>query len=210
LIVIAVMAILASLVIPITGAVNKQKIRSRAKGEMNQLESGIDAYKAKYGFYPPDNPGYPAMNQLFYELMGTIPTNNPTTAGGSAYVTLDGSTRIVNVTAAFSGVTGFMNCSRGGGGDEAKSAKNFLASGLKPGQYMALASPPNPVVCTVLGSSLDGPLTYPGSPSGKINPWRYVSTNPTNNPNSYDLWIDVLVGGKTNRICNWSTEPLIL
>jgi hypothetical protein len=34
-----------------------------------------------------------------------------------------------------------------------------------------------------------------------------VSTNPTNNPGSFDLWIDVLYGGKTNRISNWSKDP---
>jgi len=38
----------------------------------------------------------------------------------------------------------------------------------------------------------------------RSNPWRYNSSNPRYNPKSYDLWIDVTVGGKTNRVCNWS------
>ena len=42
-----------------------------------------------------------------------------------------------------------------------------------------------------------------------LNPWRYVSSNPTNNPGEFDLWVDIIVGGKTNRICNWSDKPPI-
>ena len=40
-----------------------------------------------------------------------------------------------------------------------------------------------------------------------INPWHYNPINPTNNPDSYDLWIDVVWRGKTNRISNWSKDP---
>ena len=29
--------------------------------EMEQLETAIDSYKTVYGFYPPSNPGYPAI-----------------------------------------------------------------------------------------------------------------------------------------------------
>ena len=47
------------------------------------------------------------------------------------------------------------------------------------------------------------------SPPHKINPYRYNSSSPTNNPRSYDLWIDVLIGGKINRISNWSEQPIV-
>jgi hypothetical protein len=43
-----------------------------------------------------------------------------------------------------------------------------------------------------------------------MNPIRYNSSSPTNNPNSYDLWIDVVIDGKTNRISNWSKERVIV
>jgi len=47
--------------------------------------------------------------------------------------------------------------------------------------------------------------------SGKIfNPWHYVSTNPTNNQGSFDLWMDVLWSGKTNRISNWSPDSQVV
>jgi hypothetical protein len=65
--------------------------------------------------------------------------------------------------------------------------------------------------CFVLGSGIDGwPGTvYTNSLGAKLNPWRYNSSNPYHNPKSYDLWIDVAVGSKTNRICNWSDRPLV-
>ena len=43
-----------------------------------------------------------------------------------------------------------------------------------------------------------------------LNPWRYVSNNPTNNPGAFDLWVDIVIDGKTNRISNWSTTPQVL
>ncbi len=40
-------------------------------------------------------------------------------------------------------------------------------------------------------------------PDGDVNPWRYVSKNPTNNTETYDLWAEVLVGNKKIVIGNW-------
>jgi prepilin-type N-terminal cleavage/methylation domain-containing protein len=44
-----------------------------------------------------------------------------------------------------------------------------------------------------------------GSPfESLVNPWRYVSTNPTNNPASFDLWAEVPLNNKEVRtIGNW-------
>jgi hypothetical protein len=42
-----------------------------------------------------------------------------------------------------------------------------------------------------------------------VNPWRYNSSNPTNNPGSYDLWVQLSIAGKTNLICNWSKQVQI-
>src|SRR5438093_12291165 len=56
LVVIAVITILAAMIFPITRAVNRTKVRSRAQAELTQIESAIELYKAKHGFYPPDNP----------------------------------------------------------------------------------------------------------------------------------------------------------
>jgi prepilin-type N-terminal cleavage/methylation domain-containing protein len=204
LVVIAVIGVLASMIIPVGGAVNRAKIRSKARVELGQIETAIAAYKDKLGHYPPDstftNKAY--VNQLYYEVMGTSLSNN------AAYTTLDGSSTILSgdVPVLF-GVDGFVNASKGGGGDEVQNAQNFL-KGLKAGFYLTVPIPGVGKSCTLLGSTLQGPLILSDASGQKLNPWRYVSSNPTNNPNSYDLWIDVLVGQKTNRICNWSKEAL--
>src|SRR4051812_16686378 len=54
LIVIAIMAILAAMVIPISGAVNRNKIKAKARGQLELVATWIDLYKAKLGHYPPD------------------------------------------------------------------------------------------------------------------------------------------------------------
>jgi prepilin-type N-terminal cleavage/methylation domain-containing protein len=206
LVVISVIAILASLVFPVTGAVNAAKIKNRAKTELAEIETAIQRYQTKLGHYPPDNPGNPATNQLFYELMGTTNT-------GTTYITLDGSTSIpvTAVSAAFGPrIGGFVNSTRGSSGDEASSATKFLTA-LKPNQ---LAKSPSGAAVLVGVPWQQGPPPFNFDPFGPtapgINPWRYNSSSPTNNPNSYDLWIEVRVGSKTFLICNWSKQPLPL
>ncbi len=43
----------------------------------------------------------------------------------------------------------------------------------------------------------------PVASNPSLNPWRYVSTNPTNNPTSFDLWAEVIVKGERKIIGNW-------
>src|SRR6185369_12714744 len=62
LIVIAIIAIPAAMVIPISGAVNRNKIRAKARVELEQVATAIELYKSKLGHYPPDNPGNPWTN----------------------------------------------------------------------------------------------------------------------------------------------------
>ena len=87
LIVIAIIGILASLTFPVLGSVKRHQNIQNAQAEMGQLETALNAYKDAFGFYPPDNPANPMVNQLYYELEGT--TNN-----GANYVTLDGGASI--------------------------------------------------------------------------------------------------------------------
>src|SRR6476659_2371501 len=113
LIVISIIAILAAMIIPVTGAVNRTKIKSKAHTELEHIATAIELYKAKLGHYPPDNPNNPALNQLYFELMGT--TND-----GRFYRTLDGSATIDISTfgSAFGTpkIKGFVNSTQGGGG----------------------------------------------------------------------------------------------
>ncbi len=210
LVVLAVIGLLAALTFPALRAAKLSMLRARAKSEMTQVETAIERYKDRFGHYPPDNrisanPDPYALNQLYYELLGT-------TNSSGVFQTLDGSAQIADgsLPAVFGpNVSGFLNCARTGG-DEAVNAVSFL-KGLKPGQFLAITNGTSPVpVCNLLGANLDGPLIYKNAVGAKLNPWRYNSSSPTNNPNSFDLWIDVDAGGKTNRICNWSDRPLVV
>jgi prepilin-type N-terminal cleavage/methylation domain-containing protein len=214
LIVIAIIAILASMVFPITKALNRTKIKTRAKGELSLLQTAIDSYKTKLGVYPPDNPNSPVLNPLYYELSGTTLV----TGGGGAkfYQTLDGATQLSADPATFMSyfgakVTGFVNSSRGDSGDDRASAVNFLKGSLKPNQIGDLRPSPPPLKAIV--STIPWPQTLPYQPvptKPGLNPWRYNSSNPTNNPSSYDLWVDVIIDGRTNRINNWSKDPILV
>jgi prepilin-type N-terminal cleavage/methylation domain-containing protein len=207
LIVISIIALLAALTFPAVRGARISVMRARGRSELIQTGTAIERYKDKLGYYPPDNPGNWAMNQLYYELLGTT---NIGTIAAPIYVTLDGSSQIKasDFGAAFGpGVTGFMNCMRAGRGDEAPTAASFL-TGLKPGQIMVLTNTSGAQLCTILVCALDGPPALASAGSSKVNPWRYNSSSPHNNSKSFDLWIDIMAGSKTNRICNWSDKPL--
>jgi len=202
LIVISIIAILASMIIPISGAVNRNKIRAKARVELEQVATAIELYKAKLGHFPPDNPGNPSTNQLYFELLGTTFTNG-------IYTTLDGTGLIKasDLGAVFGGtptprVGGFINCTQGGSGDEGRSATSFV-NGFKPGELFTVPAPSGDVVKILV-------VAVPSTAARPISPISYVSSSPTNNPNSYDLWVDFVVSGKTNRLSNWNKEVVTL
>jgi prepilin-type N-terminal cleavage/methylation domain-containing protein len=203
LIVISIMAILASMIIPISGAVSRNRTKAKARAELEQVATAIELYKAKLGHYPPDNPRDPSMNQLYFELLGTTATNFN---GKPAYITLDGSARAYSSSLqGVFGAAGIINSSLGSSGDEGRVASPFLR-GLKPGQYTTItnaALDQSFDIVKVLTPSVPGALYV-------LNPVRYVSSNPTNNPNGFDLWVDFVINGKTNRVSNWSQQTLIL
>ena len=204
LVVIGVIVMLAALSFPAMQAVKRTQALSRARAELTQIETAIETYKTKLGFYPPDNATNWVVNQLYYELLGT-------TKDGTGYQTLDGSARILNTgfTAAFgagSKITGFMNCSAAGAGDDVAAAGKFL-KGLKEGQFLAVTAP---VTSTVLGVSMTGVPAFTGQGAREIVPYGYNSSSPSHNPKSFDLWVDIIAGYKTNRISNWSTRPIIV
>jgi prepilin-type N-terminal cleavage/methylation domain-containing protein len=187
LVVISIIAILAGLLLTAGVGIQRNAAKKRAKAELQMVAIAIDAYKSKLGYYPPDNPNNFGLNSLYYELVGCERIN------ATQFKPRDGSG---NVSAAQLGVPGIMNATpANSNGDDAIVAQSFLKE-LKPTQYADL----NPV--RRLGVALDGPVM-----AGTVTPFFYNSSNPTNNPNSYDLWVDIRVGGKTNRISNWSAGP---
>ncbi len=210
LVVISIIAVLAAFTIPVLNTVARKKVLDRTRAEMAQIETAIDSYKAAYGFYPPSNPKYLPNNSttwdqamispLYFELLGT--TNN-----NGTYYTLDGSASIgadpLNMQSAF-GVSGFVNSSKTGAAEDAPAARNFLPA-LNSNRFSSASN--NTVVATVFVASVGGPDVkyHPFHDTPGFNPWRYVSPG-VNNPNSYDLWVQLVISGKTNLVCNWSKQ----
>ena len=216
LIVISIIAVLAALLFPAFSYVEKRSIIQVAQSERDQIETAIGNYHSKYGFYPPGNAAttsanlFPALtNQLYYELVGTTNINSAT----PDYLTLDD--RITNTPPSIQdafGVSGFMNFSRSGGGQEdSVPAQSFLPA-LKPGQVGGVSVSDGAI--DLLCSAANGDPGYeplPGNTTGTgryANPWRYAYPG-INNPKTYDLWLQIVVGGKTNLICNWKDTPQI-
>ncbi len=203
LVVIAIIGILAAMIIPLAGVVAKSKIIARAKAQIASLSLSIDTYKLKKGVYPPDNTNGPAgafTNQLYYELWGclAVPSQN-------LYTNLYNSGETISVTTlgSYFGAAGIINSSA-----DTNEVLNLFPR-LNPADLKNIGVAGKPVWVFVNPSP--GPTANLPSSSGQpVNVIRYVSTNPTNNPNTYDLWVDVLIGGKTNRISNWSKEPEIV
>jgi prepilin-type N-terminal cleavage/methylation domain-containing protein len=206
LVVIAVIALLAGMIFPVTGVVNKIKIRSKARAELARIELAIDGYKSKLGYLPPGNSTNYALSPLYYELAGT-------SRQGMTFETLDKSSTIIVGDLLLFGVTGFMNSMVGSGGDEGPVSQRFL-TGARPAPTAAIGTGADTsqlpkVLITSIPWNVDKfGVLFPQNPA--VSPVFYNPTNPTNNPTSYDLWVDVTVGDKTNRISNWSREPIIL
>ena len=99
-----------------------------------------------------------------------------------------------------------MNCSKATGEDGGQRAWEFIKQ-LKPNQYGEIGGGIRVLTCSVVWP-VDSGDVIPGFPL--VNPWRYVSSGPTNNNDSYDLWVDIVIGNKTNRISNWSETPEIV
>jgi prepilin-type N-terminal cleavage/methylation domain-containing protein len=212
LVVITIIGVIAALLLPVMGAVKRNVVIHTAQAEMAQLETAIDRYKSAYGFYPPSPTTPPTvgnssslLNQLFYELEGT-------TGDGNNYTNLDGSDIIkaTDVPLAFPGMGGFINCTKAGAGEDSPKARNFLPD-LKPNQIARYCTNyGNTFGVTLIITSVGGPdATYRPLNGLDLNPWRYNSSSPTNNPGSYDLWVQLKIGGKTNLICNWSKQVQI-
>jgi len=173
-----------------------------ARAELGQMESAINDYHVDLGSFPPDNPNTPVVNPLYFELLGT--TND-----GNTYVTLDTSGQISNLSGDINstfGRQGFANTGRQAhSGDERGAPMSFL----KQLQAKQIGAIPNKPGTKILVCSVEWPDAGSTAPiSGTtLNPWRYVSTRPTNNPGSFDLWVDLVLGNKTYRVNNWNQHP---
>jgi len=191
LVVIGIIGLLAALALGVGPGVFKARDRAKAKAELAKLVTIINSYHAKMKSYPPDNPGNATTNQLFFELLGT--TYNP---AANTWTTLN-SQETINLASvnSYFGGRAFLNT-----GDPGQ-AKNFYGD-IKPSHYALLRS--NPDVAILVGPVKGNPTNELADVNGKpVNPWRYNSSNPTHNPKSYDLWLEIKVGDEYEIIGNW-------
>jgi prepilin-type N-terminal cleavage/methylation domain-containing protein len=200
LVVIAIIGVLVGLIfVAVKPAKEKQRI-AIAQSEQHQVAVAIETYEKECRVFPPDNPDNALINPLFFELAGT------TRSANGDFQTLDGSGRIL--AGEFVGtfgprVSGFVNSSSNPkSSDDARTAVNFLKD-FRPTQSgdLSAGSAIKLLTCSVSWDQKPYPIPA-GVPVG-MNPWRYVSTHPTNNPNSYDLWVEIPLSGKSKRIGNW-------
>jgi prepilin-type N-terminal cleavage/methylation domain-containing protein len=204
LVVISIIAILSALILGAAVYAMAKARRSRVETELATLVTAIQSYKAAKGFYPQDDPANYSLSPLYYELTGTtitltggVPSSYYSASSGD---TLNVATDFTNI---FNGaVSGFVNAS-----PDASQVQNFFGATGKSARTGHVTNGVPNTVFTVFGVPVSGPVQFRTTNGATISPWFYNSSNPTNNPGSYDLWMDVFYSGKTNRISNWSQNP---
>lgn len=222
--VISIIGVLASLVVGLAPLAAGKMRDARLRGELAGLLTAIENYKARYGVYPPDNydstsgTNNAVLSPLYYELSGVIVSNLPSkgTGEGGYFVTPDDNLRISPtwVESVFRR-EGFVNAATVDQrrkllrhpfklAQHAQIYRHSTDSGYKPLEVLAVG-----FAGDATGRRNDGfawPLDDPQQPiptNPGLNPWHYVSTNPTNNPGTFDLWAEVKVRGKIKIYGNW-------
>lgn len=241
LVVISIIGILAGMVVGLAPAASAKMKESRVRAELQQLVTLIEAYKAKYGVYPPDGvystnvagEGFqlvsnPVLSPLFYELSGVYIVNQ-TNAGGF-FVPRTSARRNTPeeryeeevyspALQQWFGRDGILNAR-----STAQKNRLFIAD-FKESQYAEVYRSQNDpgyvdLEVLVVGFSLDASgkrgsgFAWPNNrndhpvPTNRgLNPWRYVSTNPTNNPGAFDLWAEIPLGqNRVKIIGNWKED----
>lgn len=168
----------------------------------------------------------PIMNSLYYELTGALVDNQR-----ESFFTADDEVELRSATLfQQTGREGLVNAiprPPGGGASltpaDRQLKRRLFSAAFKEGQVAEIfrsSSAPGYVDFELLavghsgdasgkkGTGVGWPLNLPIAqqpvPSNPgLNPWRYVATNPTNNPNSFDLWAEIIVKGERRIIGNW-------
>jgi prepilin-type N-terminal cleavage/methylation domain-containing protein len=190
LVVVAIIGILAALILNLGPLAAQKRVTTRAQALLAEVETAIETYKTEKGYYPPAGKSS-GMPQLYYELKGTSRNEEGTAftapSGGPVFGAVD-------IDLEF-GVGGFVNSLVDERGKDFYPNLNASHLATKSGgdfQYIVMpARGPN-------GNEDFNPVHYVA-----FSPSQNANRNPVHNANTYDLWIEVLVGGKTNIIGNW-------
>jgi prepilin-type N-terminal cleavage/methylation domain-containing protein len=200
LVVIAIIGVLASLVVGLSGLAGRKSKEAKVRAELAQYITAIDRFKDHFGYYPPDHVRPdgtvdPVVNQLYYELAGIV-VNNQT----RSFQTSLGVLPATAVSMIFGPKReGFVNAA-----PDPKQVKSFVGNWKASQVKTVLLQGFNVQVLAAPVDFRKGDVRAPfPTPNNTVNPWRYVSTNPTNNPNSFDLWAEVPLGREIKIIGNW-------
>jgi len=170
LVVIAIIGILAALILGVLPAASGKKVRSRVKTELAAIETTIEGYKQKKGFYPPGtNIVHPT---LYYELTGQPIPNDPD------YQQFFGVEQIVN----------------SGAEDSYNFYKNIRLSQTVTNLIDNKAGKPA-ILLAIQTRAADG------SPASII--YYDAASDNRHNHESFDIWVEVDIGGRKEVIGNW-------
>jgi hypothetical protein len=172
------------------------KVCDGVRDQRRILVKAIEDYKARFGTYPPDHvlsrqPMVvdPVTNTLLYELAGVLynPTNKLVQAANLE-------------PAEESFVLKFLNCD---------GFKNVSESAEKIPRFIKMDHMP---ICQLhddpdvflLGSPISDVALEPDVlVKFEMGSWRYVSSAPTHNPGTFDLWVEVKTPKRSSLIGNW-------
>ena len=231
LVVIAIIGILAGLTVALSRTAAQKVKKDKTQAMLNKLATAIGGYKNDRGFYPHSNPSsplnlnnngrvnvdertevlLPAMNPLFYELVGTV-FNRQT----KSYTSIQGSAGLNPMQCqSFFGAKGFRNMTTNPG-----KTQSFIK--LEDGEFALISEQPAANLLIAPGTWLleegsealeqhrpiQSDQTVNNIKLKTLNPWQYRAPG-INNRTSYDLWADVPIGNEVRRINNWGESKVI-
>ena len=215
LVVIVIIAILASMVVGLSGTASRKMRESRTRVELVAIETAIEAYKSKFGHYPPCNPDDPALNSLYYELTGALYSPARKTFRDP----MSGNVMSLKMIEEHFGVEGFINTAR-----NETELKTFFEPNPKTVRHISEEHDDDDeghgheehhpdevhILCAPVPWPLnrdDHPVRHHGKVAKGVNPWRYVTGKPVvNNIGKFDLWAEIVVGDEVLVISNWRQD----
>lgn len=161
----------------------------------------------------------PELNPLFYELTGVVVNDALSPNGYFVPLGDDDGGNPPRLTSAdlrpYFGRDGFVNATT-----PERKRSLFRMEFKESASAEIFALPGNPDL-HVLAVGWAGDASRPGQHSGipwpknnpkfpppiptnpQLNPWRYVSSNPTNNPGKFDLWAEYIENNEKKIVGNW-------
>ncbi len=206
MVVVAVIAIIAGLTLPVVRGVLEKKAKAMVTAQKDDLNVKIQAYHAKYNSYPLDNPTNTRVSPLFYELMGSTYDHTPIPP---QYRMEDTVVSELMVQKYF-GQDGLRNVTQLADKNDPQAPKfeRFIQS-MKANDFRAVSNPDGVEIRLLRVPVKDEDIyMVTASDNTLFNAWHYRATNPVNNQGKFDLWAEFEVGGSRYRVSNWEPNPV--